>query len=123
MRVQTDGASARAERQDARRQAAVEGARGLNPSCRRKPAVRIGLAYFGAAIPTPTRYEDRVDAFTLLQVAERHAGQFGIAPPLAFAGNHEVKIKLAINAMQCARALSSMPAKASSSRISRGAKG
>ena len=51
-------------------------------SCRREPAVGIGLARLGAAVPGPARDEHRVDAFAPLQLADGDAGQLGIAAPI-----------------------------------------
>lgn len=60
----------------------------------RKASVRIAFGSLGATVPGPARYEDGIDAFAALQLADRHAWQFRVAGPFAFTGDDEVEIEL-----------------------------
>src|SRR5205823_4457976 len=96
--AQSDGANACAARRDARRRASAAGADRQVRSCWRKSAVRVGFDPLGFAVPTPARDEDGVDAFTPLQLADRDAGQLGITPPFALAGDDKIEVELAYQA-------------------------
>ena len=91
-RVQTGAAGVYAKEKDGRHPANVGGAPRLNRSFRRKPTIRIGLAVLCPAIPCPARHKDRINPFSSLQLADRHARQFRVAGPFAFAGDNEIKI-------------------------------
>src|SRR5439155_9225212 len=47
-----------------------------------------------AAVPTPARNEDRIDALAAHEVADREARQLGVAAPFALARHDEVQIEL-----------------------------
>lgn len=47
----------------------------------------------GASVPLPPADVDRVDAVASHEVADREAGDLGVAPPLALAGEHVVEVE------------------------------
>lgn len=91
------------------------------PSCRREAPVWIVLQPSAAAIPGPRETYTASTPSRRCNWQYRHARQLGVASPFALAGGGKSRSNSRINPMQWARAASSMPAKASSSSISRGA--